>query len=313
MRVVFLGTPTFAIPALQRLIEHSYEICGVFTQPDRPSGRGQKLQASPIKTLALEYGFQVYQPDKIRNDENRGIFEKLCPDFIVTAAYGQILPLWMLQSARLATVNIHASLLPKYRGASPIARAILNGDEFTGITTMMMEESLDSGPILLQQSVAIPLTITTGELTEELSMVGGNLLLQTLTGLMNRTIQPATQDESRVSWAPRITKEMAPVSWEKRSLDIHNQIRAMNPWPVASTRFRGEPLFLWRSFPGNKPSDSLQKPGAFVSLSDSGILIECGNGSVLEVLEVQRPGKSRVSGRDFANGARLHANELIFQ
>jgi methionyl-tRNA formyltransferase len=313
MRVVFLGTPSFAVPALQKLIEHSYEICGVFTQPDRPSGRGQKLQASPIKTLALKYGLQVYQPDRIRNDENRGIFEKLCPDFVITTAYGQILPLWILQSARLATVNIHASLLPKYRGASPIARAILNGDEFTGITTMMMEESLDSGPILLQQSVEIPFTITTGELTETLSVVGANLLLQTLAGLKNGSIQPSIQDESQVSWAPRITKEMAPISWEKRSLDIHNQIRAMNPWPVASTRFQGEPIFLWRSCPGNDPCGSRQKPGAFIALSDSGILIECGNGSILEILEVQRPGKSRVSGRDFANGARLHAGEFIFQ
>jgi methionyl-tRNA formyltransferase len=271
------------------------------------------MQASPIKVLATENGIQVYQPGRIRNDEYRAVFEKLQPDFIVTAAYGQILPGWLLQSARLAIVNIHASLLPRYRGASPIARAILNGDEFTGITIMMMEESLDSGPILLQQTVPISLTITTGELTAELSLIGADLLIQTLTGLVSGTIQPTRQDESRVSWASRITKEMAPISWSRHSLAIHNQIRALNPWPVASTRFREEPLLLWRSLPGKKPGSSRHQPGTFSGPSDTGIYIECGEGSILEVLEVQRPGKSRVSGRDFANGARLHAGELIFQ
>ncbi len=313
MRVVFLGTPTFAVPTLQKLIENSYDVCGVFTQPDRPSGRGQKLQQSPIKHLALEKGIPMFQPDRIRNEENREIFVTLQPDFIVTAAYGQILPGWLLRSARIATVNVHASLLPRYRGASPIAAAILNGDTVTGITTMVMEEALDAGPILLQRPIQIPSTSTTGDLTAQLSEIGGEVLVQTLDALRSNSIQPIPQDESQVTWAPRITKEMARISWEKDSLAIHNQIRAMNPWPIASSDFRGESLLFWRSIPGNSSAVPAKPPGTFLKPSDGGICIQCGEGTVLEVLEVQRPGKSRVKGRDFANGARLRAGELIFR
>jgi methionyl-tRNA formyltransferase len=312
MRVVFLGTPTFAVPSLRMLLEHSCEICGVFTQPDRPSGRGQKLQPGPVKVLARERGIPVFQPEKIRNEENRSILEKLQPDFVVAVAYGQIIPGWLLQSARRAPINVHASLLPRYRGAAPIPWAILNGDTVTGITTMLMHETLDSGPILLQQEVPIPLAKTSGELSTELSVIGANLLIRTLDGLQNNTIIPTAQDESRISWAPRITKEMAPISWEKRALDIHNRIRAMNPWPVAYTAFRDERLRILRSLPASGIFVSSAVPGTFLGLSHDGICVQCGEGTVLDLLEVQKPAKGRASGRDFASGARLHVGELIF-
>ena len=312
MRVVFLGTPTFAVPSFKKLLKNSYEICCVFTQPDRPSGRGQKLQQSPIKTVAVENGIQVFQPDKIRNELNREIFAKLEPDFIVVVAYGQILPEWLLRAARLMAVNVHASLLPRYRGASPVATAILNGDGFTGVTTMMMEEKLDSGPILLQHTVPISPMMTTGELTANLSTVGGDLLIDTLDGIRQEKIRPVPQDESAATYAPRITKETARITWEKCSPDIHNQIRAMNPWPVATTRFRGERLFIWRSVPETGSIDSPGSPATFLGHSDNGIRIQCGEGTVLDVLEVQRPGKGRIGGRDFANGARLRTGERIF-
>jgi methionyl-tRNA formyltransferase len=311
MRVVFLGTPTFAVPSLRRLIDHSYEICGVFTQPDRPSGRGQKLQPSPVKVLAQAHEISVFQPDKIRNEENRSLVEELHPDFLVAAAYGQILPGWLLQTARVMAINVHASLLPQYRGAAPIPWAILNGDTVTGITTMVVQETLDTGAILLQEEVPISAIMTAGELSAVLSEVGATLLIQTLDGLQKNTIKPVDQDESRVSWAPRITKDMAAVSWNKCALDIHNQIRAMNPWPIANVVFRNERLHLWRSKPGDWRDELPATPGTFLGLSQDGLRVRCGEATALEILEVQRPGKNRMNGREFASGARLQPGDLI--
>ena len=307
MRVVFIGTPEFAVPALQKLIENSYEIPGVFTQPDRPSGRGQKLQPSPVKMVAAVHRIPVYQPEKIRLEENRRIFEDLRPDFIVVAAYGQILPGWLLQSARFAPINIHASLLPSYRGAAPISWAIINGEKVSGVTTMIMHEKLDSGPMLLQQEAPIPLTMTAGELTQELSQIGADLLIQTLEAW--DSITPRPQDESQVSWAPRVTKAMAQISWEKPAMEVHNQIRGMNPWPVACCNFRGERLQIWRSLPELQPSGFNGIPGTFLGVAGDGARVQCGGGTVLDLLEVQMPAKARVKGREFANGARLRPGE----
>jgi methionyl-tRNA formyltransferase len=309
MRVVFLGTPEFAVPALQKLLENSYNVCGVFTQPDRPSGRGQKLQASPVKVLAQAQGIPVFQPERIRQDDNRGIFESLQPDFIVVVAYGQILPGWLLDSARIAPINIHASLLPRYRGAAPIAWAIMNGETETGVTTMIMREKLDSGPVLLQQKVPIADRITAGELSKELSEMGANLLIQTLDAWRREELRPAEQEESLVTWAPRLTKAIAHISWEMRARELHNLIRGLNPWPVAYTEFRGERLHVWRSSLCERSAQSTT--GAFLGLSDDGILVQCGDGAILNLLEMQLPGKARITGRQFVNGARLHIGDLI--
>ena len=313
MRVVFIGTPQFAVPAFRMLLQHSYKICGVFTQPDKPSGRGQRLQPGPVKALAQEHGIPVFQPDRIRSDENRQIVEGLQPDFIVLAAYGQILPGWMLRAARIAPVNIHASLLPHYRGAAPVAWPIIHGEMATGVTTMLVHEDLDAGAILLQQEVPIAINATTGELTADLAEIGAKLLIQTLDGLQRGTIKPVPQDDSRVSWAPRITKEMAEVSWHRRALDLHNQIRGMNPWPVAFANFHEGHLRIWRSLPAAGSTGSGMAPGTFLDHSRAGIYVQCGEGTVLEVLEVQLPAKGRVTGREFANGARLSPGQMIFQ
>jgi methionyl-tRNA formyltransferase len=312
MRVVFLGTPTFAVPAFRMLLKHAYDICGVFTQPDRPSGRGQKLQSGPVKILALEHGIPVFQPARIRNEENRSIFEELRPDFIVVVAYGQILPGWLLRSAGIAPINIHGSLLPRYRGAAPIAWAIINGEKSTGVTTMMMEEELDSGPILMQKEVPIPMDKTAGELTEELSVVGAELLISTLNEMQKGEVNPLAQDASQVCWAPIIKKEMSRISWQKRAREVHNQIRGMNPWPVACANYRSESLRIWRSSLTGQYDDSAKMPGTLLGHTEKGILILCGEGTVLEVLEVQMPAKAKVTGREFANGARAHTGELIF-
>ncbi len=311
MRVVFLGTPTFAVPALQSLIDHSYEICAVFTQPDRPTGRGHKLKSSPVKDLSVARGIRVFQPEKIGSSENRAIFEELHPDFIVVVAYGQILPGWLLKAARFEAINIHASLLPFYRGAAPIPWAILRGEVVTGVTTMIMEEKLDTGPILLQKAIPIPIDKTAGELAETLSRVGAGLLIKTLDRLRENTLNASPQDEDKISWAPRITKEMAAISWEKRALDVHNQIRAMNPWPVAYTVFRDERLQILRSMSEEGDSGFTAAPGSFLGLSRNGLRVQCGEGTVIELLELKMPGRSRVTGREFASGARLNLGESL--
>jgi|WetSurMetagenome_2_1015567.scaffolds.fasta_scaffold10306_1 methionyl-tRNA formyltransferase len=309
MRVVFLGTPEFAVPALRQLLDNSYDVCGVFTQPDRPAGRGHKLHPSPIKTFALLREIPVFQPEKIRLEENRAIFESLRPDFIVVVAYGQILPRWVLQSARLAPVNIHASLLPRYRGAAPMPWAIMNGETVTGVSTMIMHEKLDSGPILMQQSLPLPPQMTTGELSSALSEMGAGLLIQTLARLQRNELIPMEQDESVVTWAPRITKEISRISLVNSAREIHNQIRGLNPWPVAFCDFHGVRLHIWRSQLEEKSSREI--PGTLLGFSGDAMLVQCGQETVLGLQEVQMPGKSRISGRQFASGSRLRVGDVI--
>jgi methionyl-tRNA formyltransferase len=312
MRVVFLGTPEFAIPSLHALFESAYEVCAVFTQPDRPGGRGQRLQPSPVKQYAERQGVPVFQPAKIKSEENRPIVEKYQPDFIVVVAFGQILPAWLLQSAKVAPVNVHGSLLPKYRGAAPIPWAILNGDEITGVTTMLMDEHLDTGPMLLKREVPIPEMMTAGELASHLAMIGAELLIPTLDGLRSGAIRPEIQDESQATWASRIEKEMAEISWERNAREIHNRIRAFNPWPLAFTSFGGKRIQILRSRPESAVMADARTAGVFLGTTQIGMRVSCGAGTVLEVLEAKLEGKRRVSGQEFANGARLRPDSPPF-
>jgi|WetSurMetagenome_2_1015567.scaffolds.fasta_scaffold09260_6 methionyl-tRNA formyltransferase len=312
MRVVFLGTPEFAVPSLQILIDSGHQVVAVVTQPDRPSGRGHHLQAPPIKVCAENHGLPIYQPEKIRLEENREIFGEMAADFIVVVAYGQILPGWLLQSARVAAVNVHGSILPKYRGAAPVVWTILNGDCSSGVTTMLMVEKLDAGPILLSREVSVNQDITSGELACQLASLGAALLAETLDRLKGGSIQPLTQDERQVTWAPRITKEMAQISWERSAREVHNQIRGLNPWPTAYTERHSQRLHIWRSGLTETAGGADTKPGTFLGFTETGMLIQCGGSTVLEVLEVQTQGKKRISGRAFANGARLSALQAVF-
>jgi methionyl-tRNA formyltransferase len=312
MRVVFLGTPEIAVPPLKSLLDHSYDVSGVFTQPDRPSGRGQKLRSSSVKKFAQEKGIPVFQPEKIRSEENKEIIDKLDPDFLIVAAYGQILPLWLLQSPRVAPLNIHFSLLPQYRGAAPAAYAILNGDVETGVTIMIMQELMDSGPILMQKKTAIPVTATTGELEARLSEIGSRLLIEAMDRYLKDEIRPVPQDETLATRAPRISKVDARILWRENALGIHNRIRAMNPWPGAYTNFREEQVHIWCSIPENGEPDSAGTPGTFLGLTQNGLRVQCGEGSVLEIRELQKPSKKRINGREFASGERLRCNESLF-
>ncbi len=305
MRAVFLGTPEFALPSLEALLVSSCEVCAVFTQPDRLAGRSQKPAIPAVKKLALAAGIPVFQPEKIRSLENQSILEAMQPDFVVVAAYGQILPPWLLRLPRWGCINVHASLLPCYRGAAPVARAILNGDVQTGVTTMLMDETLDTGPILLAKRVEISPTSTTGELTAVLARVGGGLLLPTLTGLCRGLLKPAAQDNRLATYAPLITKEQAVVDWHHSAASIHNQVRALNPWPLATTEFLGRRVQIIRSAPPDDSVSPEHHPGTFLEYTGAGIRVSCGRGSVLEILELQPAGKKRMTGRDFANGVRL--------
>jgi len=312
MRVIFLGTPEFAVPALRALRNSSYEVCAIFTQPDRPAGRGQKPVASAVKAFGLNAGIPVHQPEKIRAIENRPVLESLQPDFVVVVAYGQILPAWILQLPRYGCVNVHGSLLPRYRGAAPIAWALLNGDAVTGITTMLMDEHLDTGPMLLHREFEISETMTAGELAAGLAEMGAELLIPSLDGIRSGTLQPVPQDEPLASYAPRITKDMSPIRWDRDAQKIHNQIRGLNPWPLACSECRELRLQVLRSATPDPSLKVPEPPGVFLGASERGMRIACGAGTVLEITEVQPAAKKRISGREFANGQRIKPGERLF-
>jgi methionyl-tRNA formyltransferase len=312
MRVVFLGTPDFAVPSLKVLLTSSYEVVAVFCQPDKPSGRGHKLQAPPIKLQAQNAGIPIFQPDKIRAQENQPIFECLRPDFIVVVAYGQILPGWLLQAARIAPVNVHASLLPAYRGAAPITWAILNGETTSGITTMIMEETLDTGPILLKREIPIPSDMTRGELSAVLAEEAANLLIPTLNGLREGTLERVPQNSSLATWAPRIQKEMALIAWDQNAAAIHNKVRAFYPWPIAFTSCGDLKVQICKTALVEPSIEAGRPPGTFLAYTKTGFLIQCGAGTRLEVLELQPASRKRMSGRDFAVGNRIVPNLSMF-
>lgn len=311
MRVIFLGTPDFAIPSLRALIDSPYEVVAVFTQPDRPAGRGQHLHASPVKALAQAAGIPVFTPERLRNEENRRIVENLAADFIVVVAYGQILPKWFLDAARIAPVNVHGSLLPRYRGAAPVIWTLLNGDPITGVTTMWMDEHLDTGDMLLRREFPVPDTITAGELAEELARLGAGLVVPTLDGLRTGSIVRAPQDHSQATTAPRIDKAMARIDWQRAAPEIHNLVRAFNPWPLAYAEFRGAKLQFLLSRPAPEKEVAVQSPGTFLGVCGDALRVSCGGGTALDLLRVQLAGRSAVSGREFVSGAHLHPGTVL--
>ncbi len=312
MRVVFLGTPEFAVPALKTLLQSPYEVAAVITQPDKPAGRGNKPQYPPVKVVALASGIPVHQPEKIRNEETKPLILQLRPDFIVVVAYGQILPGWLLQSASIAPVNIHGSLLPKFRGAAPVAWALLKGETVTGITTMLMDEHLDTGGILLQRQIDIGSRTTAGELSETLSRLGAEMIIPTLDGLRTGELKPIRQDDNLASWAPRIQKEQAQIDWSVDAAALHNQIRAFNPWPLAYATCHDARVQLIRSVPRPPLERSEAPPGTYIGVTTDGLCVACGSGSILEILELKPANRKIVTGRQFANGLRLRPDAQLF-
>ena len=299
------------MPALRALVDSAHPVVGVLTQPDRPKGRGQQLAASPVKQAALAASLPVAQPATLKTEEGRAPLLAWKPDVLVVVAYGLILPPFALTIPRLGCVNIHASLLPRWRGAAPIQRAILAGDAETGVTIMQMDAGLDTGPMLLKRTIPIGPDDSGGSLHDRLADLGANVIVEALDGLASGTIKPEPQPEDGATYAAKLEKSEARIDWTARANEIERKVRAFNPWPIAEGRYEGEQLRILRAKAEMEESDRLggQPPGTILSASERCLLVQCGMGR-LAIFEVQRPGKRPVSARDFANTAVLVGRQL---
>jgi methionyl-tRNA formyltransferase len=303
LRIAFAGTPQFALPALRALLASRHRVVGVLTQPDRPAGRGRELRASPVKLLALESGIPVAQPATLKTPEGRAVLHGWSPDLIVVVAYGLILPLAVLTLPRMGCLNIHGSLLPRWRGAAPIQRAILAGDCETGVSIMQLEEGLDTGPVLLERRHPIGTHDTAGDLHDALSELGAGALLEAIEGFAAGELAPRAQPTTGITYAAKLEKSEAMIDWSRSAVLLDRQVRAFNPWPIAETRFAGETLRVLRAQVAEGEAGDAA-PGTLLGLADDGLRVACGDG-VLAVRELQRAGKRPVSARDFANAVRL--------
>jgi methionyl-tRNA formyltransferase len=306
VRTVFMGTPAFAVPTLDVLLQAGLDLVGVYTQPDRPKGRGQALAIPPVKEMALRHGIPVFQPQKLRAPEVVEELRALAPDLIVVVAFGQILPRSVLEIPRHGCINVHASLLPKYRGAAPINQAIIDGEKETGITTMLMDVGLDTGPMLLKRALSIGPDETAGELHDRLCRLGGETMAATLQLLLRGELHPQVQDDSQTCYAAMLKKEDGRINWSQSAQQIHNRIRGLAPWPGTYTFLHGEPLklFLTRVEAGEG------EPGSILPPASDAVRIACGSG-ILAVRELQLPGKKRLAAADFLRGCPLPAGSRL--
>ncbi|MDQ6707509.1 MAG: methionyl-tRNA formyltransferase [Acidobacteriota bacterium] len=301
MALIFLGTPAFAVPTLEGIIAAGYQVVTVVTQPDRPKGRSHAIAISAVKQVALDRGLPVYQPERIRRPEALARLSELKPEVMVVVGYGQIIPQNVIDIAPKGIVNVHASLLPKLRGAAPVQWAIANGEQVTGVTTMRIDAGLDTGDILLKAETGIAPEETAADLSERLSRMGADLLIKTLQNL--DSIAPEKQDNSRATLAPILKKEDGRIDWSRPAAAIHNQVRGFQPWPGAYTDFRGHLLHIWRSRVIEGGGDGAR--GQLHRAAHGGVEVICGDGRTLEILEVQMEGRKRMSAQAFANGHRL--------
>jgi methionyl-tRNA formyltransferase len=309
MRIVFCGTPEFAVPSLRRLAaEPGISVEAVITQPDRPRGRGQQVSSSPVKEAALAASLHVYQPETIKSESAQEFLKRVAPDAVVIIAYGQIIPARLLTIPRLGWINLHASLLPRYRGAAPIHWAIANGETTTGLTTMQIDAGMDTGPILLQRDLEIGPEDTSPELAERMREIGAGLIVESLQRFDRGEITPAAQDPSKASHAPILKKEDGRIDWARTAQQIFNRMRGFTPWPGTFASFRGQTCHLWGYPESAAGTETNTNPGEIIS-STKEIHVVCGEGSRLRLESVQLEGRKRISAREFANGARLAAGD----
>jgi methionyl-tRNA formyltransferase len=312
VRLLFCGTPQFAVPTLKHfLAQTDFEIVGVITQPDRPRGRGQEISISPVKEAALAAKLAVHQPEKIRAPEIQELLQKLAPDCIVIIAYGQIIPAKLLPIPKMGWINLHASLLPKYRGAAPINWTIANGESRSGLTTMRIDAGMDTGDMLLRREIEIGAKETAPELSARMSELGAPLMAETLRGLASGTISPKVQNHAEASYAPMLKKEDGRIDWQRPAPEIYNRMRGFAPWPGAYTTFRGQACHVWCEPASKEGGASLPggaAPGTLFSEKNE-LFVLCGHATVLCVRLVQVEGRKAVKASDFANGARLKSGE----
>lgn len=308
MRIVFMGTPDFAVPSLQSLIDRHYEIVGVVTQPDRPKGRKQMVTKSPVKQLAEKYGIEVYQPEKIKAREAIDYILAWNPELIVTAAYGQIIPVELLEAPKYKAVNVHASLLPKYRGAAPIHQSIIQGEQETGITIMYMVKELDAGEILSQISVPIDMKDTVGSLHDKLSAVSPKILLDTIEKIEKGLVHPIPQDDRLATFAPTLKRNDELIDWNKTSQQIYDQIRGLNPWPVSFTYYKGEVFKIWWAEPVSIHHHA--EPGTVIKADKERMTVATTEGAV-DLKEVQPSGKRKMDIVSFLSGTKVAEGEKL--
>jgi methionyl-tRNA formyltransferase len=308
VNLVFLGTPSFAVPSLEAVLAAGHSVSAVYTQPDRPRGRGQELALSPVKAAALDHGLEVRQPNRIRTPESVAELAVEAPDAIIVVGYGQILPQAIIDIPRLGVINVHASLLPKYRGAAPIQRSIAEGESITGVTTMKIDAGLDTGDMLLHTETAIGEEETAVELARRLAVMGADLLTATLTGLDKGEITPRPQDGALATYAPVLRKEEGLIDWNQPAPVIANRCRGFQPWPGCFTAFRDKTLTVFRCRPAEE--HLIGVPGSAVARSKR-LFVACGQMTTLELLEVQVEGRRRASAADFLNGQRLGEGEIF--
>lgn len=301
MRVVFMGTPDIAATCLKRILADGFEVVGVYTQPDRPKGRGMKLTASPVKEVALEAGIPVFQPESFREDETVEELKALKPDICAVVAYGRILPQKVLDVPGLGCINIHASLLPKYRGSAPYQWAVLNGEKETGVTAMYLCREMDAGDMIDRVKTPIGENETAGELLDRLAVLGAELLSKTLTRFTQGKVPAQKQDESQVSFAPMLEKTMCPIDWSKTAQQVHDHVRGLQPWPVATMELNGIPFKVHET----RIVSGSGAPGTVLGLTKTGLVIACGEGAV-EVRVLQAQGGKRMNAPDYFRGHSLN-------
>ena len=300
MRIVFMGTPDFAAASLQRLIDEKFDIAGVFTQPDKPKGRGMELAYSPVKELALANGLPVYQPAKMRDGTALEIIKELAPDILAVVAYGRILPDDILAVPRYGAVNVHGSLLPKYRGAAPIQWAVLNGDKVTGVSTMYLASEMDTGDVIYTAETEIGEFETSGELFDRLKVMGAELLCRTLRDIESGTAPRTPQEHDKASYVKMLDKSLSPIDWNKDARGVIKWIYGMQPWPVATAELDGKTFKIFRVEKTEKTTD--KAPGTLLALTRRGLEVACGGGEVLVITELQAEGGKRMAASAYFNG-----------
>ena len=301
MRVVFMGTPDFSVPCLERLVSDGHNVVGVFTQPDKPKGRGKQLSMPPVKEKALEYGIEVFQPRSMRDGEALELLKKLNPELVVVTAFGKILPKEILEEPKYGCINIHASLLPKYRGAAPIQWSVINGESKTGVTSMQMDVGLDTGDMLLKEEIEIGDNDTAETVHDKLSVLGAEVLSKTIDALQKGELKPEKQDDSLSNYAPILNKELSPIDFSESAQNVHNKIRGLYPWPSATAEVNGKKLKIHAS----KVAEETTEQAGTVTAVGNRLAVACGDGRCIEILTLQAEGKKAMSAADYMRGNKI--------